>query len=55
MVDNTFCASNSLNPKNDSWTAITQQWIIQFTQTKHQNLPLNILFTPLDSNDVQNI
>ena len=55
MADNTFCASKSLNPKNHSQTAITQQWIVQFTQTKYQNLPLNILFTLLDSNNVQKI
>ncbi len=55
VVDNTCCASNSPNPKNHSQTAITQQWIVWFTQTKHQNLPLNIPFTLLDSSNVQKI
>ncbi len=52
MLDNTFCVWNSPNPKNHTQTAITQQWIVRFTQTKHQNLPLNILFTLMDSNNV---
>ncbi len=52
MADNTFCASKSLNSNNCGWTTITQQWIVWFTQTEHQNLPLNILFTLLDSSNV---
>ncbi len=55
VAKNTFLASESPNPKNSTWTAITQQWIVQFTQTKQQNLPLNILFSLLDSNNIQNI
>ncbi len=46
-ADNTFHASKSPNCKNYTQTAITQQWMIQFTQTKHKNLPLNILCTLL--------
>ncbi len=42
-------------PKNHSQIAITQQWIARFTQTKHQNLPLNILFTLLDFSNIQKI
>ncbi len=42
-------------PKNYNQTAITKQWIVWFTQTKHKNLLLNILFTLLDSNNVQKI
>ncbi len=55
VADNTFLASKSPNPKNHTQTAILQQWIVQFTQTKHQNLSVSILLTLVDSKNVQNI
>ncbi len=39
--------------KNHTHTAVTQQCLVWFTQTKYQNLPLSILFTPRDFNRVQ--
>ncbi len=52
-ADNTFFGYESQNLKNSTQTAITQQCLVWFTQTKHQNLPLSIHFTLLDSSKVQ--
>ncbi len=56
---NYFWLTNAWEPKSQTITLgqpfITQQYIVQFTQTKYQNLPLSILFTLLDSNKAQKI
>ncbi len=48
MDSNTFSGCETPNTKNHTQTAITQQYLIK-SQTKHQNLPQNILFTLIRS------